>query len=109
MCGHVSLMEVVVTERLADARAAAAQERLLLALRQPRPPLRAVVGARLMELGARLLGSAGAAPPGRSGEAGHPGLASSARYRGSALARGDREVPRPPVPPACVNERQQRF
>ena len=63
MFGNVSLMEVVVAERLAAARAAAARERLLLALRQPRPPLRAVVVARLIELGARLLGSAGTAPP----------------------------------------------
>jgi hypothetical protein len=53
----VSLMEVIVAERLAEARAAAAQERVVQALRLPRPPLRVIVGARLVALGERLLDS----------------------------------------------------
>jgi hypothetical protein len=61
MCGNLSLMEVVVAERLAAARAAAADERMLQALRPPRAALRARVGARLVEIGQRLLDPA----PGR--------------------------------------------
>jgi hypothetical protein len=55
--GNVSLMEVIVAERLAEARAAAAQERVMQALRLSRPPLRVIVGARLVALGERLLDS----------------------------------------------------
>ena len=64
MWGNLLLMEVVVADRLAEARAAAAAERLVRALRPPRPPLRAVVGACLVELGRWLSGSraAGEAP-----------------------------------------------
>ena len=62
MQGNLLLMETLVAERLAEARAAAAQERLRRAWQPPRPPLRAVVGARLVELGQRMLGSARATP-----------------------------------------------
>jgi hypothetical protein len=59
MYENASLMEVLVAERLAEARAAAAHERLLYSPRSSRPSLRVLVGARLIELGERLLGSAG--------------------------------------------------
>ena len=57
MFGNMCLMEVMVAERLAGARAEAARERLALTARLPRQPLRALVGARLVALGERLLGS----------------------------------------------------
>jgi hypothetical protein len=70
MCGNLALMEVVVAERLAAARAAAAEERMVMALRSPRASLRAIVGARLVEIGERLI----AAPRGRqaAGTRGEP-------------------------------------
>ena len=62
MQGNVLLLELLVAERLAEARAAAAQESLLQVLRSSRPPFRAIVGARLIDLGERLLGSARTTP-----------------------------------------------
>jgi len=58
MYGNMVLMEVVVAERLARARAAADQERLVQAARTPAPPLRALLGAGLVRLGERLLAGA---------------------------------------------------
>jgi hypothetical protein len=62
MHANMLLMEVVVAERLARARAMADQERLARAARAPSPPLRALLGAGLVRLGERLLGSPPPAP-----------------------------------------------
>ena len=61
MYGNTLLLEVVVAERLARARAAADQERLAKAARAPAPPLRSLLGAGLIRLGERLLAGAPAA------------------------------------------------
>jgi len=47
----------LIQSRLAERRAAAAIERIWRAHRAPRRPVRAVIGAMLMRLGARLTGA----------------------------------------------------
>jgi hypothetical protein len=57
MCWSLPLMEQLVEQRLADARAASARQRLLCSLRPPPPPLRATLGAWLGGVAKRLRAS----------------------------------------------------
>ena len=66
MCGNLALMEIIVADRLAAARAAASEARMLHALRPAREPLRAMLGARLVKLGERLLDAPRARMPANS-------------------------------------------
>ena len=50
-------LEILVREKLDDARAAAARRALVVGSRPPRVPLRARVGAALIALGERLGGA----------------------------------------------------
>jgi hypothetical protein len=60
MDGNLLVMEMLVAERLAEARAAVARERLLQSRRPSRPPLYALLFARLGALARRVLGPTGA-------------------------------------------------
>ena len=52
---HEYYVEVLIKERLEEARAAAKRASLLRALRPPRQPWRITLGLALIRLGARLL------------------------------------------------------
>ena len=53
---NIYFMEWRVRERLAEARAAAAQEALVQSLRPPRRPVRVALGLALIGAGRRILG-----------------------------------------------------
>ena len=62
MDGHEYIMGKLIEARVAELRAAAARARLLSAHREPRRPLRAIVGLALIRLGSRIVGVGAAAP-----------------------------------------------
>ena len=57
MDGHEYITGKLVEARIADLRAAGARARLLNAHREPRRPLRAVLGFTLIRLGSRIVGT----------------------------------------------------
>jgi hypothetical protein len=63
------LLEILVRERLADARAATARRSLVVRSRRPRSSLRTRVGAVLIALGERLTGAPAARPSCATGTA----------------------------------------
>jgi hypothetical protein len=56
------VLEMLVREKLDDARAATARRALLRGSRPPRPPLRGRIGATLIALGERLAGASSPRP-----------------------------------------------
>ena len=67
MDGHEYITGKLVEARIADLRAAAARERLISTLREPRRPLRAVLGSALIRLGSRIVGTGATAQAAEKG------------------------------------------